>query len=104
MIEITEARMLADLMTEGGHVLVDFFADWCGPCQALKPVLEEVRPLFPNIDFAKVNVESEAGLALGLTYGVRALPTLILFRNGGISEERRIGFQTKEQLIDWLGR
>lgn len=62
-------------------VLVDFYADWCGPCQAMSPVLEQfASENDTTVDVVKVNVDQEGALAA--QYGVRSIPTLVLFRNG----------------------
>jgi thioredoxin 1 len=61
-------------------VLVDFYADWCGPCQAMKPILQEVKTqLQDDIKIIKINVDSNQNLAT--TYQVRSIPTLIIFKN-----------------------
>lgn len=77
-------------------VLVDFYADWCGPCRTLSPVLEELgREFEGRIDFAKVDIDAEPGLAR--RYQIRAVPTLLLFRGGEVVE-RIVGASGKQAL------
>lgn len=77
------------------RVLVDFYADWCGPCKRLGAILEEIN----DIDILKVNVD----LFQNITnkYGVMSIPTLIIFDKGN-EIKKSIGFKTKEELIEFL--
>lgn len=83
-----------------GTVLVDFFATWCGPCKMLSPVLEEVSEEV-NATIIKVDVD-EAGL-LAAQYGIQAVPTLILFKNG-VRVDVRMGYQNKNQLLAFINQ
>ena len=69
-------------LIKNGTVLVDFFADWCGPCKMLGPVLEEVSEEYPDIEFVKVNVDDNMDLAESL--GIMSIPTIYLFRDGAV--------------------
>ena len=73
-----------------GEVLVDFYADWCGPCKMLVPILEQV-----DMNVLKVNVDEFQELAI--KYGVMSIPTLIKFK-GGEEIKKTIGFKTKEEI------
>lgn len=78
-----------------GHVLVDFYADWCGPCKRLMTILEEIN----EIDILKVNVDMFPDIAK--RYGIMSIPTLILFEN--CSEvKKEIGFKTKDEIIEMI--
>ena len=81
-------------------VLVDFYADWCGPCKAQTPVLQALSQRYEGrIDFVKVDVDRDPQLAQ--TYEVRSIPTLLLF-NGGEQVDGRIGLNRKADLDRWL--
>ena len=78
-----------------GRVLVDFYADWCGPCKRLMPILEKID----SIDILKVNVDMFGDISR--SYGVMSIPTLILF-DGGKEIEKSIGFKTKDEILDMI--
>lgn len=78
-----------------GRVLVDFYADWCGPCKRLMPILEDIK----DIDILKVNVDSFGDLSR--SFGIMSIPTLILFDNKK-EIKKSIGFKTKEEILDMI--
>ena len=83
-------------------VLVDFYADWCGPSQVIKPILEEIAEDYDNrIDVRNVDVDENQSLAR--QYGVRGIPTLLLFSDGE-ARETIVGLRSKSQLVDLLDR
>jgi thioredoxin 1 len=82
-------------------VLVDFYADWCGPCQRLAPVLEELAAETPNAKIVKINVEHSPDLAA--KYGVESIPSLMVFKNG-MTTNRLVGLASKQQLRTLLTR
>lgn len=77
------------------RVLVDFYADWCGPCKRLMPILEDIK----DIDILKVNVDSFGDLSR--SFGIMSIPTLILFDNKK-EIKKSIGFKTKEEILDMI--
>lgn len=83
-----------------GKVLVDFNADWCGPCQMLKPVLEEIASERNEIKIVSINIDDEDKLAT--KYGVMSIPCLVLFENG-LELDRSIGFKPKEVVESFIG-
>ena len=80
-------------------VLVDFWADWCGPCKMLGPVVEELSNETDDVVFAKVNVDEEPDLAGA--FGIMSIPTLILFKNGEKSAVS-VGFKAKDELAEFI--
>jgi len=95
-IHVEGASHLDDLTSQYGVVLVDFYADWCGPCQMLEPIVESLATE-TNAAVAKVDVD--ANQALASQYGVRGVPTLLLFDDGE-AVEQMVGVQQEAQLTD----
>ncbi|GAB7095492.1 thioredoxin [Halolamina litorea] len=93
-IHIDGAGDLQSTADEHGVVLVDFYADWCGPCQMLEPVVETIAE---ETDAAVAKVDVDANQQLAAEYGVRGVPTLILFADGE-PVERLVGMQNESQL------
>lgn len=95
IINSDDASFDADVMKHPGLVLVDFWADWCGPCKALAPILADIANEYPEVRVVKVNADENRQVMEQL--GVRGLPTLLLFSNG---EEcaRLLGTQSKTRL------
>lgn len=81
-------------------VLVDFYADWCGPCKMLAPLVEQVAGESSAYDVYKLNVDDAPELAA--KYGVMSIPTLIVFRNGEVAA-RSVGVQSKQNILKMLG-
>lgn len=89
-----------DSAVEKGVTIVDFWAEWCGPCRMLGPVFEELSGEMGEIKFAKVNISENEELAQ--KFGVMSIPTLILFKDGK-EVDRMMGAIPKENLKAWLG-
>ena len=79
------------------YVLVDFYADWCGPCKMVGPVLEELDAENDQLTVVKVNVDNELGLAS--KYGVQSIPNMIFFKEGK-AVTQIIGFASKDAILD----
>lgn len=82
-----------------GLVLVDFYADWCGPCKMIAPVLEQISAEDKTVSIVKVNVDQEQALAM--QFQVQSIPTLILFKDGKIVN-KALGYQPKPQLEKFI--
>ena len=93
MIKYLEKEKLDDVIKEGVW-LVDFYADWCGPCKMLSPVLETL-----NANILKINVDTHENLAT--SFGVMSIPTICFFKNGEL-KEKVISFHNKEELENML--
>ena len=82
-----------------GLLLLDFYADWCGPCKMVAPVVEEIAELRGDVFVAKINVDEEEALARSL--GIVSIPTLMVFRDGKL-DKQAVGYRSKEELLRLL--
>ena len=99
---VTDDTFEAEVLQSQGPVLVDYWAEWCGPCKAIAPTLEEVAKEYTGkLKVAKVNVDENQ--AIPRKYGIRGIPTLMLFKNGTI-EDTKVGALSKAQLTAFLDR
>jgi len=94
--ETFESQVLQNTKT----VLVDFYADWCGPCKMLAPIVEEIAAASDAYDVFKLNVDDAPEIAA--RYGVMSIPTLIVFKNGDVAG-KTIGVQSKQAILNLLG-
>ena len=100
-IDVTEANFEHEVLKSETPVLVDFWAEWCGPCHAVSPVLEKIaEERQGELKLVKVNIDNEQ--ALSLRYGVMSIPTMILFKDGQPSAAA-VGAQPKSSLERSLG-
>jgi len=85
-VHLTEQNFDAAIGRESGVMMVDFWAEWCGPCRAIAPVLEELaRESEGKVTLAKVNVDESPGLAA--RYGIRSIPTILFVKQGKVSDQ-----------------
>ncbi len=90
-----------NILNNNAAVFVDFYADWCGPCKMLGPVVEELAKEVTDVTFVKVNVDALPDVAG--RYGVMSIPTLIVFKNGE-TVATTVGFQPKEALMNLISK
>lgn len=92
----TQGNFSSEVLEFPGQVLVDFWASWCGPCQMLSPIIEEIGQEFKDLKVVKVDVDSEPELAT--KYNVSSIPTVIIFKGGQIVETV-VGFRQKSDYL-----
>ena len=97
---ITKDNFQSEVSDYSGTVLIDFWAEWCGPCRMLSPIVDEVAAENPAIKVGKVNVDAEQELAA--QFGIMSIPTLLVFKNGQKSGES-VGLIPKEQVEKLIG-
>lgn len=88
------------VLNNGKTVLVDFYADWCGPCKMLSPIVDQIAAENSDFDVYKLNVDEAPEIAA--KYGVMSIPTLIVFKNGQ-AVGKTIGVQSKQTILNMLG-
>ena len=99
ILAINKNQFEEKILKSNEKVLVDFYADWCGPCKSLGPIIEEVAMEQKDITFYKVNVDKEHDVAK--KYGIMSIPTLILFENGKVIN-KSVGLVSKKELINFV--
>lgn len=101
MIEHINNDFNEKVLDKEGVVLVDFFANWCGPCKMLTPVIEELSKENNGVGFVKVDVDENGKVAMD--YQVQSIPTVMIFKDGEL-QERFAGFRPKAEISQILGK
>ena len=97
---VTDATFEADVLQAQQPVLVDYWAEWCGPCKMIAPILDEIAAEYAGkLKVAKVNIDENQ--ATPAKYGIRGIPTLMIFKNGNI-EATKVGALSKSQLAAFI--
>lgn len=86
-------------VTKNGKVLIDCFAEWCGPCKMLSPIIDELAAEIDNCSFYKLNVDDANEIPI--KYGIMSIPTLLLFENGELIK-KSVGFKNKDELKEFI--
>jgi thioredoxin 1 len=96
----TDASFDTDVLKSSEPVVVDFWAEWCGPCRMIAPALDEISgALGDKVKIVKLNVDENPNVAA--KYGIMSIPTLLLFKNGEIAD-RQVGAAPKQKLQQWI--
>jgi thioredoxin 1 len=101
-VKVSDQSFEQDVLKSEGPVVVDFWAEWCGPCRQISPALEEIATeMNGKIKVVKMNVDENSSVPS--RYGVRGIPTLMLFKGGQVAATQ-IGAVPKSKLVEWINR
>jgi len=102
IIQLTDDSFDADVINASGPVLVDFWAEWCGPCKMIAPLLSDIADEYAGkVTVGKLNIDQNEGTPP--KYGIRGIPTLLLFKDGAIADTK-VGALSKTQLKEFLDK
>ena len=97
---VTDASFDADVLKAAEPVVVDFWAEWCGPCRMIAPTLEDIsKEMAGKVKIVKLNVDENPGIAA--QYGIRSIPTLMIFKGGALAAQK-VGAASKNDLSKWI--
>ena len=99
-VKVTDESFQADVLASSQPVLVDFWAEWCGPCKQIAPALEQIsEELVGKVTVAKLDIEQRP--TTPSRYGVRGIPTMMLFKDGQMTS-MKVGAMPKQKILEWL--
>lgn len=98
-IVITKENFQKEVLESNQTVLLDFYADWCGPCQMLSPIIKEIAQENPQIKVGKINVDEQSELAM--QYNVMSIPLIAVFKNGKL-DRSTVGYMPKDVILKML--
>ena len=99
-VNVTDENFEAEVIKAGKPVIVDFWAEWCGPCKQIGPVLEEISDeMKDEVIIAKHNIDQEPNTPT--KYGIKGIPTMLLFK-GGELKATKVGATTKSNIVSWI--
>ena len=99
IIEVNKDNFEEEVLKSDKKVLVDFWADWCGPCKMLSPVIDKLAEELEDVKVCKVNVETEP--TISIEYNIMSIPTLLVFENC-VEVNRSVGLVSKEEVLELL--
>lgn len=100
IIEMNNENFDEEINKKYKILIVDFWAEWCGPCKLLSPIIEEIATELENqVTFGKVNLDSNQDLAM--KFSIRSIPTLLMFKDGEL-KDTKVGLLSKSDLQDWI--
>ena len=99
-ISVSDQNFDTEVLSSSDPVVVDFWAEWCGPCKAMSPIVEELASeMSGKVKMVKVNIDENPNSPT--KYGVRGIPTFMVFKNGALVDTR-VGSMSKSQLSEWI--
>lgn len=101
VVKLTAENFEREVLQSEKPVLVDFYADWCGPCQMMGPVVEEISNEVNDAKVCKINIDEQMSIAQ--KYGVMSIPTFIVFKNGDVAD-KKMGAMPKSAVLSMLGQ
>lgn len=99
VIKVNKDNFDAEVLASEQTVLVDFYADWCGPCRMVSPIVDQIAEEHPEYKVVKVNVDDDSDLAI--RFGIMTIPSLFVFKGGQIASQS-VGAKTKAQILAML--
>ena len=99
-VSVTDESFENDVLKSEKPIVVDFWAEWCGPCKQIGPTLEEISDeMSSDVIIAKHNIDNEPNTPT--KYGIRGIPTMLLFKNGSL-KSTKVGATTKSNIVSWI--